>query len=98
MRSFPSPLSAEEESCIIQKYIEGDTRAKDILIEKNLRLVTHVLKKYQQLDEDPDDLISIGTIGLIKAVNTFNPSKNTKLATYACKCIEKATPPLWLHL
>lgn len=73
---------------MIQKYIKGDEKAKEILIEKNLRLVTHVLKKYQQLDIDPDDLISIGTIGLIKAVNTFDPSKNAKLATYACRCIE----------
>ena len=73
---------------MIQKYIKGDPKAKEILIEKNLRLVTHVLKKYQQLDIDQDDLISIGTIGLIKAVNTFDPTKNAKLATYACRCIE----------
>ena len=88
MKSFPSPLTAEEENRIVQKYVEGDECAKKILIEKNLRLVTHVLKKYQQLDVDQDDLISIGTIGLIKAINTFDPSKNAKLATYACRCIE----------
>jgi len=72
----------------MQKYIEGDLEAKHILIERNLRLVAHVLKKYQQLDDDPEDLISIGTIGLIKAIVTFNPQKNNRLATYAARCIE----------
>ena len=88
MKTFLPPLSAEEEQYYIQKYIEGDLEAKHILIERNLRLVAHVLKKYQQLDDDPEDLISIGTIGLIKAIVTFNPQKNNRLATYAARCIE----------
>lgn len=88
MKSFPQPLSLEEESYYIQKYTEGDLEAKHILIERNLRLVAHVLKKYQHLDEDMEDLLSIGTIGLIKAVVTFNPDKGNRLATYAARCIE----------
>ncbi len=88
MKSFPQPLSLEEESYYIQKYTEGDLEAKHILIERNLRLVAHVLKKYQHLDEDMEDLLSIGTIGLIKAVVTFNPEKGNRLATYAARCIE----------
>ena len=72
----------------MQKYTEGDLEAKHILIERNLRLVAHVIKKYQHLEDDPEDLLSIGTIGLIKAVTSFNPRKNTRLATYACRCIE----------
>ena len=71
MKSFPIPLTAAEEQYYIQKYIEGDLEAKHILIERNLRLVAHVIKKYQYLDDDPEDLISIGTIGLIKAVATL---------------------------
>ena len=88
MKSFPPSLSADEEQYYLQKYIEGDLEAKHILIEHNLRLVAHVIKKYQHLEEDPEDLISIGTIGLIKAINTFKPDKNIKLATYASRCID----------
>lgn len=88
MKSFPPPLTAEEESYYMQKYTEGDLEAKHILIERNLRLVAHVIKKYQHLEDDPEDLLSIGTIGLIKAITTFNPQKKTRLATYACRCIE----------
>ena len=88
MKSFPPPLTADEERYYLQKYAKGDTNAKNVLIEHNLRLVTHIIKKYQHLEDDPDDLISIGTIGLIKAIATFNTEKNTKLATYACRCIE----------
>jgi len=88
LKSFPPPLSAEEERYYMQKYTEGDLEAKHILIERNLRLVAHVIKKYQHLEDDTEDLISIGTIGLIKAVTTFNAGKNTRLATYACRCIE----------
>ncbi len=88
MKSFPKPLSPEEENYYMQKYTEGDLEAKHILIERNLRLVAHVLKKYQHLDDDMEDLISIGTIGLIKAVISFNPGKGNRLATYAAKCIE----------
>lgn len=88
MKSFPPSLSADEEQYYLQKYIEGDLEAKHILIEHNLRLVAHVIKKYQHLEEDPEDLISIGTIGLIKAIITFNPDKNNRLGTYAARCIE----------
>ena len=88
MKTFPPPLSAEEEQYYMQKYIEGNLEAKHILIERNLRLVAHVIKKYQSLDEDMEDLISIGTIGLIKAIVTFNPKKNNRLGTYAARCIE----------
>lgn len=88
MKSFPNPLTPSEEKQYIQQYTEGDLHAKHILIEHNLRLVAHVVKKYQYLDEDPEDLISIGTIGLIKAVVTFNADNGNRLAAYASKCIE----------
>lgn len=86
--SFPQPLSYEEEQHYLQLYAQGDQRAKNILIERNLRLVAHVVKKYSNVVKDPDDLISIGTIGLIKGITTFDPSKGTRLATYAARCIE----------
>ena len=88
MKSFPNPLTPSEEKYYIQKYTEGDLQAKHILIERNLRLVAHVIKKYQYLDEDQEDLISIGTIGLIKAVATFHAEKGNRLAAYASKCID----------
>lgn len=88
MKSFLSPLTPSEEKYYIQKYTEGDLQAKHILIERNLRLVAHVIKKYQNLDEDSEDLISIGTIGLIKAVVTFDADKGNRLAAYASRCIE----------
>ena len=88
MKTFLSPLSPSEEKYYIQKYTEGDLQAKHILIEHNLRLVAHVVKKYQNLDDDPEDLISIGTIGLIKAVVTFDAQKGNRLAAYASRCIE----------
>lgn len=88
MKSFPNPLTPSEEKYYIRKYTEGDLEAKHILIERNLRLVAHVIKKYQNSEEDPEDLISIGTIGLIKAVITFNPDKGNRLAAYASRCIE----------
>ncbi len=88
MKSFPKTLTASEERYYLQKYTEGDLEAKHILVERNLRLVAHVVKKYQHLDEDPEDLLSIGTIGLIKAVVTFNSGKGNRLATYAARCIE----------
>jgi len=86
--SFPKPLSAEEEKKYLLLYSQGDEEAKNILIEKNLRLVAHVVKKYQNTNYNIDDLISIGTIGLIKAITTFDASKGTRLATYAARCIE----------
>lgn len=88
LKTFPPPLSAKEEQFYLQRYLEGDLEAKHILIERNLRLVAHVIKKYPFLDEDMEDLISIGTIGLIKAIMTFNPEKNNRLGTYAARCIE----------
>jgi len=86
--SFPRPLSAEEEAKYIELAISGDRKAKEVLIERNLRLVAHVIKKYYTNAKDQEDLISIGTIGLIKAVNTFDKSKKIRLATYAGRCIE----------
>ena len=88
MKTFPKPLTVKEEKYYLQKYKEGDEEAKQILIERNLRLVAHVAKKYQHPDEDADDLISIGTVGLIKAVRTFDHTKNNRLAAYAARCID----------
>lgn len=88
MKTFQKPLTLEEEKEYLQKYHEGDLKARDILIERNLRLVAHVVKKYQTMDDELDDLISIGTIGLIKAVSTYDMTKGNRLATYAARCIE----------
>lgn len=88
MKAFKQPLSFEEERLYIEKYRQGDAAAKDILIERNLRLVAHVVKKYQCSGEEMEDLISIGTIGLIKAVMTFDETKGSRLATYAARCID----------
>lgn len=88
LKSFPQPLTAAEEREYLQKYTEGDLEAKHILIERNLRLVAHIVKKYQSYEEEAEDLLSIGTIGLIKAVVTFNPEKCVRLGTYAARCIE----------
>lgn len=86
--SFPPALSAKEEGIFFQKFKQGDISAKNVLVEHNLRLVAHIVKKYHSSSEEQDDLISIGTIGLIKAVNTFDNDKGIKFATYASKCIE----------
>lgn len=88
MQTFKKPLSPEEEREYLARYREGDEQARNLLIEHNLRLVAHVAKKYQAPEHDPDDLISIGIIGLIKAVMTFDSEKNSRLATYAARCIE----------
>ena len=88
MKSFPQPLTASEERYYLQKYTERDHEAKHLLIERNLRLAAHIVKKYQSMEEDTEDLLSIGTIGLIKAVVTFNPDKSVRLGTYAARCIE----------
>lgn len=85
---FPEPLSPEEEKIYIENMSNGDEEARNILIERNLRLVAHVSKKYSTTNIDQDDLISIGTIGLIKAINSFDYTKNIKLATYAARCID----------
>ncbi|MFA5528042.1 MAG: RNA polymerase sporulation sigma factor SigK, partial [Peptostreptococcales bacterium] len=86
--SFPKPLTEEEERECLERYENGDLEAKNTLIERNLRLVAHIVKKYGNTGKDPDDLISIGTIGLIKSINTYNKDKGTKLATYSARCIE----------
>lgn len=88
MKSFPQPLSAEEETIIIKQCKDGSKEARDILIERNLRLVAHIVKKYYTVNKDIDDLISIGTIGLIKAIDTFDADKGIRLATYASRCID----------
>ena len=88
MKTFPKPLSAREEKEYLERCNEGDQLARDVLIERNMRLVAHVVKKYQSPDYDIEDLLSVGTIGLIKAVNTFKVDKGTRLATYAAKCVE----------
>jgi len=86
--SFPRPLTAKEEREYLERFANGDISARNILIEHNLRLVAHVIKKYYTSTQEQDDLISIGTIGLIKGINTFKPAKGTRLATYAARCIE----------
>ncbi len=86
--SFPKPLSAQEEQMYLKRSAEGDLEARNILVERNLRLVAHILKKYYASSSDQDDLISIGTIGLIKAISTFDCSKGARLATYAGRCIQ----------
>lgn len=86
--SFPQPLEPEEEEYHLKKYAEGCEESRNILIEHNLRLVAHIVKKYNNTGKEVDDLISIGTIGLIKAINTYNLEKKTRLATYAARCIE----------
>ena len=86
--SFPRPLKAEEERMYLERFAAGDLEARNVLIEHNLRLVAHIIKKYYTPNSDQDDLISIGTIGLIKGISTFKPDKNVRLATYASRCIE----------
>jgi RNA polymerase sporulation-specific sigma factor len=86
--SFPQPLSPQEEQNYVEAYKNGSEEARNILIERNLRLVAHIVKKYNSCGNDSDDLISIGTIGLIKAISTFDNEKGTRLATYAARCIE----------
>lgn len=88
VNSFPQPLSADEEQYYLEEYRKGNEDAKNILVERNLRLVAHIVKKYSNTGREIDDLISIGTIGLIKAIITFDELKGTRLATYAARCIE----------
>ena len=87
-QSFPDVLSSEDEEKYLNRWKNKDMEARNILIEHNLRLVAHIVKKYENTKEDKDDLLSIGAFGLIKAVDTYNFSNNTKLATYAARCIE----------
>lgn len=86
--SFPRPLSAEEERKYVTLAAEGDGEARSILIEHNLRLVAHIIKKYYSSSCDPDDLISIGTVGLIKGISSYRPDRGVRLATYASRCVE----------
>lgn len=86
--SFPRPLNSKEETAALERLKNGDKDARALLIERNLRLVSHIVKKYYSKTNDTDDLISIGTIGLIKAIDSFNPDKCIRLATYASRCIE----------
>lgn len=88
LQSFPKPLTSEEESYYLERYRNGDEEAKNILIEKNLRLVAHIVKKYNNSGRDLDELIAIGIVGLVKAVNTFDARKGKKIVTYAARCIE----------
>ena len=88
--SFPKPLTAEEERFYLEKSAQGDLEARNILVERNLRLVAHIMKKYYAQNSDQEDLISIGTIGLIKGITTFDTSKGARLATYAARCVENA--------
>lgn len=110
MKSFLKPLSAKEEDDMLKQCKAGGREARDTLIEHNLRLVAHIAKKYSTADKEMDDLISIGTIGLIKAIDTFDTNKGIRLATYASRCIDNAillcvthmckmhiTPFLFLH-
>ena len=93
--SFPKPLTGEEERYYVELAHQGDLDARNILIERNLRLVAHIMKKYYAQTSDQEDLISIGTIGLIKGIETFNPEKGARLATYAARCVENAILSQW---
>ena len=86
--SFPKPLKPDEERLYLERLAKGDMEARNVLIERNLRLVAHIIKKYYAQSGDQEDLISIGTIGLIKGISTFKPDRNVRLATYASRCIE----------
>lgn len=88
MQSFPKPLSQEEELSYLSRYKEGDIEAKNILIERNLRLVAHIVKKYISTGREMDELIAIGIVGLVKAVNTYDHEKGSRLGTYAARCID----------
>lgn len=96
--TFPLPLPEKEEQIYLERLKNGDINAKNVLVERNLRLVAHIVKKFDNTGEDIDDLISIGTIGLIKAINTFDIAKKIRLATYAARCIENAILTQWLKV
>ena len=88
--SFPRPLSAQEEKKYVERMLAGDIEARNVLVEHNLRLVVYIARRFENTGVNLEDLISIGTIGLIKAVNTFRPDRGIRLATYASRCIENA--------
>ncbi|SDI35155.1 RNA polymerase sporulation sigma factor SigK [Natribacillus halophilus] len=87
-QAFPQPLSKEDEKLYLERMKDGDEHARNMLIEHNLRLVAHIVKKFENTNEETEDLISIGTIGLIKGIESYSPNKGTKLATYAARCVE----------
>ena len=95
--SFPKPLSEEEEKIYLDRSLKGDLEARNILIERNLRLVAHIMKKYYAQTDEQEDLISIGTVGLIKGISSYDPSKGVRLATYAARCIENPILSLQKH-
>ena len=95
LNSFPKPLTAAEEREYLRRYAQGDIEARNVLIERNLRLVAHIIKKYYTQTADQEDLISIGTIGLIKGISSYDPEKGARLATYAARCIENAILSQW---
>ena len=88
--SFPQPLTEKEEQHYLDLFAQGDLEARNILIERNLRLVAHIMKKYYAQTDDQEDLISIGTIGLIKGISSYDPAKGVRMATYAARCVENA--------
>ena len=88
MQSFPQPLSAAQETVYLRQYQNGDMHARDILIERNLRLVAHIVKKYMNSGKETDEMISVGIVGLVKAVNTYNFEKGSRLAPYAARCLD----------
>ena len=95
--SFPRPLSRQEERECLEQWAQGDLSARNRLVEHNLRLVAHIIKKYYTQASNQEDLISIGTIGLIKGISTFDPKKGARLATYAARCVENAMHPPGCH-
>ena len=95
--SFPKPLSEEEEKRYLNLSAQGDLEARNILIERNLRLVAHIMKKYYAQSDDQEDLISIGTVGLIKGISSYDASKGVRLATYAARCVENPILSLRKH-
>lgn len=97
MKAFPKPLTQEQENIYLKKYAAGDNMARKILIEHNLRLVAHVVKKYATLEGDIDDMLSVGTIGLIKAIDSYSAERGIKLATYAARCIENELLMMFRH-
>ena len=88
--SFPKPLTKDEEEKYVELHMQGNEKAREVLIERNLRLVAHIIKKYYTQGHDQDDLIQIGSVGLIKGISTYKPEKKVRLATYASRCIENA--------
>lgn len=101
MKTFLQPLTAREEREYLRQYKEGDREARNVLISRNMRLVAHVIKKYQNSGYETEDLLSVGTIGLIKAVDSYNMEKGSRLATYAARCVENAILSqmrLWFHI